>query len=151
MSTEKRTEHGPALDGGREGPGDDMTLPGAAGGAGSGAGAGADQSTEPVWRYQVPPPGNGADAEESNAGHYTPNAAGHGGGIVEAPAESNVNGPGQPLSGAGSATDPAPGTIGGIEASRKAQAAGGAAGVNPMESAPNADGNMSGSAGTDRD
>lgn len=151
MSTEQRTQHGPALDGGREGPGDAMGLPGAAGApAGGGGAAGADQSAEPVWRYQVPPPGSGTGAGESNAGHYTPNAAGHGGGIVEAPADSNVNAPGRPLSGAGSATDPAAGTIGGIGASRKAQAEGGAAGGNPVESASNADGNMSGSAGTDR-
>lgn len=149
MSTEQRTQHGPALDGGREGPGDNMGLPGAGGATGGGA-AGADQSAEPVWRYQVPPPGSGTGAGESNAGHYTPNAAGHGGGIVEAPADSNVNAPGRPLSGAGSASDPAPGTIGGIEASRRAQASGGAAGGNPVESASNADGNMSGSAGTDR-
>ena len=150
MSTEKRTEHGPALDGGREGPGDAMSLPGAGGTPPSGGAAGADQSADPVWRYQVPPPGSGTGANESNAGHYTPNAAGHGGGIVEAPAESNVNAPGRPLSGAGSATDPAGGTIGGIQASRKAQETGETAGGNPVESAPNADGNMSGSAGTDR-
>lgn len=151
MSTERRTEHGPSLDGGREGPGEAMTLPGAGGAPGGGA-AGADQSAEPVWRYQVPPPGsgNGIPADESNAGHYTPNAAGHGGGIVGAPAESNVNAPGQPLSGAGSATDPAGGTIGGIQASRKAQETGAAAGGGIAgESAANADGNMSGSAGSD--
>jgi hypothetical protein len=122
MSSDKRTQQGPVLDGGREGPGDDMTLPGAAGGP---AGAGADQSAEPVWRYQVPPPGSGGSGEQSNAGHYTANAAGHGGGIVSAPAESNVNAPGEPLSGAGSATDPEPGTISGIQASRKAQREGG--------------------------
>ncbi len=151
MNTEQRTEHGPALDGGREGPGDTLPLPGAGGGPGSGGGgAGAGQSAGPVWRYQVPPPGSGTGAGESNAGHYTPNAAGHGGGIVEAPADSNVNAPGRPLSGAGSATNPAPGTIGGIEASRKAQEAGGAAGgAMPAESASNADGNMSGQAGSD--
>ncbi|MDK6078209.1 hypothetical protein [Massilia varians] len=141
MSTEQRTQHAPARDGGREGPGDTRGLPG---------GAGADQSTEAVWRYQVLPPGSGTGADQSNAGHYTPNAAGHGGGIVEAPAESNVNAPGRPLSGAGSATAPAPGTIGGIEASREAQATGGAAGGPPDDAASNADGNMSGSAGTDR-
>ncbi|MEN3276801.1 MAG: hypothetical protein V7631_2591, partial [Massilia sp.] len=108
MSTEQRTQHGPALDGGREGPGDATPLPGAAGatGAAGGGAGGADQSAEPVWRYQVPPPGSGTGTGESNAGHYTPNAAGHGGGIVSAPAESNVNAPGRPLSGAGSATDP---------------------------------------------
>jgi hypothetical protein len=140
MSTEQRTQHGPARDGGREGPGDTMGLPG---------GAGADQSAEAVWRYQVPPPGSGTGAQ-SNAGHYTPNAAGQGGGIVEAPADSNVNAPGRPLSGAGSATDPAAGTIGGIEASKRAEATGGAAGGPPDDAASNADGNMSGSAGTDR-
>lgn len=145
MSTEQRTQHGPALDGGREGPGENMSQPGAAGGA-----PGTGQSAEPVWRYQLPPPGSGTGAGESNAGHYTPNAAGHGGGIVEAPAESNVNAAGRPQSGAGSATNPAAGTIGGIEASRKAQAAGGAAGGPLGETAANADGNMSGSAGTDR-
>lgn len=149
MSTEQRTQHGPALDGGREGPGETMGSPGAAG-APDGGVAGADQSAEAVWRYQVPPPGSGTEADQSNAGHYTPNAAGHGGGIVEAPAESNVNAPGQPLSGAGSATDPAAGTIGGIEASRKAQATGGASRGLPDDAASNADGNMSGSAGTDR-
>jgi hypothetical protein len=153
MSTEQRTQHGPALDGGREGPGDAMSLPGAGGapvnGAGGAVGAGSDQSAEPVWRYQVPPPGSGTGAGESNAGHYTPNAAGHGGGIVSAPAESNVNDPGRPLSGAGSATDPAGGTIGGIQASKQAQETGGAAAAgNPGESL-NADGNLSGSAGTD--
>lgn len=141
MSTEQGTQHGPARDGGREGPDDTMGAPGA---------AGADRSTEAVWRYQVPPPGSGTEASQSNAGHYTPNAAGHDGGIVEAPAESNVNAPGRPLSGAGSATDPAPGTIGGIEASRQAQATGGAAGGPPDDAAGNADSNMSGSAGTDR-
>jgi len=150
MSSDKRTQQGPVLDGGREGPGDDMTLPGAGGGpAGSGAaGAGADQSAEPVWRYQVPPPGSGGTEEQSNAGHYTANAAGHGGGIVSAPLESNVNAPGQPLSGAGSATDPEPGTISGIQASRRAQREGGVEGLPDMAS--NADGNMSGSAGTDQ-
>lgn len=143
MSTEQRTQSGPVLDNGREGPGDDATLPGAASGA-----MGDAQQAEPVWRYQVPPPGSGTGANESNAGHYTANAAGHGGGIVGAPAESNVNAPGQPLSGAGSATDPEPGTIAGIEASRKAQAEGGVEGM--PETASNADGNMSGSAGTDQ-
>lgn len=149
MSTEQRAQHGPALDGGREGPGDTRDLPGATGTPGSG-GAGGDQSAEAVWRYQIPPPGSGTGADESNAGHYTPNAAGHGGGIVEAPADSNVNAPGRPLSGAGSATDPSAGTIGGIEASRKAQASGGATRGLPDDAASNADGNMSGSAGTDR-
>ncbi|MCC2955552.1 hypothetical protein LK542_08005 [Massilia sp. IC2-477] len=151
MSTEQRTQQGPVPDGGREGPGEDMrtagedmSLPGAGGGA-----LGADQSAEPVWRYQVPPPGSGTGAEQSNAGHYTANAAGHGGGIVSAPADTNVNAPGQPLSGAGSATDPAGGTVGGIQASREAQANGGAARGAP-DMASNADGNMSGSAGTDR-
>lgn len=148
MATQERNERDVALDGGREGPGEDQRLPGAAGGP-MGAGAGSDQSAEPVWRYQVPPPGSGTGAEESNAGHYTANAAGHGGGIVSAPADSNVNAPGQPLSGAGSATDPAPGTTSGIEASRQAQTSGGAAGGAP-DMASNADGNMSGSAGTDR-
>ena len=148
MSTEQRKERDVALDGGREGPGEYQRLPGAADGA-MGAGAGSDQAAEPVWRYQVPPPGSGTGAQESNAGHYTANAAGHGGGIVSAPAESNVNAPGQPLSGAGSATDPAPGTISGIEASRQAQLSGGAEGGSP-DTASNADGNMSGSAGTDR-
>lgn len=152
MSSEQRTQQGPALDGGREGPGEAAHSPGASRTPASdgGGAAGADQSAESVWRYQVPPPGSGAGAEESNAGHYTPNAAGHGGGIVGAPADSNVNAPGRPQSGAGSATDPAAGTIGGIEASRKAQASGGAGGGNAVESAGNADGNMSGSAGTDR-
>ena len=134
MSTEQRTEDGPVGDGD--------------------AGAtGADHSAEPVWRYEAPPPGSGtgAGASESNAGHYTPNAEGHGGGIVSAPADSNVNAPGRPLSGAGSATDPAGGTLGGIAASRKARETGEVAGGgNPVESAANADGNMSGSAGTDR-
>lgn len=150
MSSDKRTQQGPVLDGGREGPGDDMTLPGAGNAPmGSGAGGlGADQSAEPVWRYQVPPPGSGAGGEQSNAGHYTANAAGHGGGIVSAPAESNVNAPGAPLSGAGSADDPEPGTISGIQASRKAQREGGVEGMPDMAS--NADGNMSGSAGTDQ-
>ncbi|VXB72955.1 hypothetical protein [Massilia sp. 9I] len=148
MNTDKRNQDGKALDGGREGPGEDMSLPGAAG-APMGSGAGSDQSAEPVWRYQVPPPGSGAGAAESNAGHYTANAAGHGGGIVSAPPESNVNAPGQPLSGAGSATDPTGATLGGIQASREAQANGGAAG-GPPDMASNADGNMSGSAGTDR-
>lgn len=151
MSTEQRTQQGPALDGGREGPGDDLTLPGAAGGPAGGTGS--DQSAEPVWRYQVPPPGSGTGGEESNAGHYTANAAGHGGGIVSAPPESNVNAPGQPLSGAGSATDPTGATIGGIQASRQAQANGGAAGGSPdmaNDMASNADGNLSGSAGTDQ-
>ncbi|GAB3376673.1 hypothetical protein [Massilia agri] len=153
MNTEKRIQEGAALDGGREGPGEDQRLPGAAGGPiGSGTSA---QPAEPVWRYQVPPPGSGTGAGESNAGHYTPNAAGHGGGIVSAPAESNVNAPGRPLSGAGSATEPiAGGTAGAIEASRKAQATGGAVKGAPADTdgnaASNADGNMSGSAGTDR-
>lgn len=143
MSTEARTPHGPAFDGGREGPGDATSQPG--------GGAGADQSAEPVWRYQVPPPGSGAGAGASQAGHYTPNPEGQGGGIVGAPADSNVNAPGRPLSGAGSATDPTGGTLGGIAASRKARETGEVAGGgNPVESAANADGNMSGSAGTDR-
>ncbi|MCA1246598.1 hypothetical protein [Massilia sp. MS-15] len=141
MANDRQNEQ-KAMDGGREGPGDGM-----------GAGEGGDQ----VWRYQVPPPGHGAEAGagagagtgESNAGHYTPNAAGRGGGIVSAPAESNVNPPGQPMSGAGSATDPAPGTISGIQASREAAAKGGVEGM-PDDMASNADGNMSGSAGTDR-
>lgn len=151
MNTEKRNEHGPALDGGREGPGDAMTLPGAGGAPQVGGGAGADQSAEPVWRYQVPPPGSGAGGNESNAGHYTPNAAGHGGGIVSAPADSNVNPAGRPSSGAGSATEPAAGTIGGIQASKRAQETGEVAGGgNTVDPAVNADGNMSGSAGTDR-
>ena len=96
-------------------------------------------------------PGEHLGASASSPGHYTPNPAGRGGGIVAAPAESNVNAPGRPLSGAGSATDPAPGTIAGIEASRKAQAAGGA-GSGPIagEDASNADGNMRGSSGTDQ-
>ncbi|KFI07689.1 hypothetical protein [Massilia sp. BSC265] len=107
-----------------------------------------------MWRYQVPPPGSGSGtpAGESNAGHYTPNAAGHGGGIVSAPAESNVNAPGRPLSGAGSAADPAGGTIGGIQASRDAEAMGGAGGGgNPGASAANADSKPGGSGETDQD
>lgn len=148
MRSEKRIQDGTALDGGREEPGEDPRLPGASG-APMGAGAGSGQPAEPMWRYQVPPPGSGAGAGESNAGHYTANAAGHGDGIVSAPPESNVNAPGQPLSGAGSATDPAGGTLGGIEASREVQANGGAAAGQP-DMASNADGNMSGSAGTDR-
>ena len=153
MNTEKPIQEGASPDGGREGPGEDQRLPGAAGGPmGSGA---REQSAEPVWRYQVPPPGSGAGMDESNAGHYTPNAAGHGGGIVSAPAESNVNAPGRPLSGAGSATGPiAGGTGGAIGAGRKGQASGGALKGTPADvdgnAASNADGNMSGSAGTDR-
>ena len=150
QGAEQRGQQGPALDGGREGPGDAMPLPGAAGAPG-GAAVGSDQSAEPVWRYQVPPPGSGSSGEQSNAGHYTPNAAGHGGGIVGAPAESNVNAPGRPLSGEGSAVDPAGGTIGGIQASKKAQTEGDPAGNNDSGmSASTADGNLSGSAGTDR-
>lgn len=154
MNTEHRTQGDATPDGGREGPGDNMPLPGAAGAPAAGA-AGGSQPDNPVWRYQVPPPGSGTGGGESNAGHYTPNAAGHGGGIVSAPAESNVNAPGRPLNSHGSATEPlAGGTAGAIEASRKIESMGGAAGGNPAQTegnaASNADGNMSGSAGTDR-
>jgi hypothetical protein len=141
MNKEAGKQGSAALDGGREGPGENMQ--------------GSSQPADPVWRYQVPPPGSGTGAGESNAGHYTPNAAGHGGGIVSAPAESNVNAPGRPSSSHGSATEPvAGGTAGAIQASRKIESMGGAAGGNPAQTegnaASNADGNMSGSAGTDR-
>ncbi|MFC0251878.1 hypothetical protein [Massilia consociata] len=158
MSDEKRNDPagntgrpgGPALDGGREGPGDAMPMPGAGGGAAGGAGG--DQAGEPVWRYQVPPQGGDTSASESNAGHYTANAAGHGGGIVSAPPESNVNAPGRPQSGHGSATEPiAGGTAGAMSSEGRAGAMGGAAGGgNPGTDASNADSNLSGSGGSDR-
>lgn len=95
----------------------------------------------------MPMPGAGT----SNAGHYTANPAGRGGGIVGSSPEAQVNPPGKPQSGQGSATEPvAPGTAG--IASREAAAgrmAGGAGGGDMGKQPPNADSNLSGDAGDD--
>jgi hypothetical protein len=95
----------------------------------------------------MPMPGAGT----SNAGHYTANPAGRGGGIVGSSPEAQVNPPGKPQSGQGSATERvAPGTAG--IASREAAAgrmAGGAGGGDMGKQPPNADSNLSGDAGDD--
>ncbi|MGG7604969.1 hypothetical protein [Massilia sp. BKSP1R2A-1] len=95
----------------------------------------------------MPMPGAGT----SNAGHYTANPAGRGGGIVGSSPEAQLNPPGKPQSGQGSATEPvAPGTAG--IASREAAAgrmAGGAGGGDMGNQPPNADSNLSGDAGDD--
>jgi hypothetical protein len=95
----------------------------------------------------MPLPGAGT----SNAGHYTANPAGRGGGIVGSSPEAQVNPPGKPQSGQGSATEPvAPGTAG--IAAREAAAgrmAGGAGGGDMGKQPPNADSNLSGDAGDD--
>jgi len=83
--------------------------------------------------------------QTSNAGHYTPNAAGRDGGIVSSSPEAQVNPPGKPQSGHGSATEPvAPGTAGAMsdEANRKKEGP-------DSDMATNADSNLSGDAGDD--
>ncbi|CAN7406525.1 hypothetical protein [Massilia sp. LjRoot122] len=86
---------------------------------------------------------------QSNAGHYTANPAGRGGGIVSSPPEAQVNPPGKPQSGHGSATEPvAGGTAGAMSNQGGAGPMGGAAGGgNPGSQASNADSNLSGSGG----
>lgn len=104
---------------------------------------------------QQPGAGGGQveDAGQSNAGHYTANPAGRGGGIVSSPPEAQVNPPGRPQSGHGSATEPvAGGTAGAMSNQDGASPMGGAAGGgNPGSQASNADSNLSGSGGSDRD
>ncbi|MCD2516659.1 hypothetical protein LQ564_10110 [Massilia sp. G4R7] len=95
----------------------------------------------------MPMPGAGT----SNAGHYTPNPAGRGGGIVSSSAEAQVNPPGKPQSGQGSATEPVAPGVAGIRSNEAAagRIAGGAGGGDLGNQAPNADSNMSNSAGDD--
>ena len=102
---------------------------------------------------QQPGAGGGQvdDAGRSNAGHYTANPAGRGGGIVSSPPEAQVNPPGKPQSGHGSATEPVAGGTAGAMSSQGGPMGGAAGGGNPGSQASNADSNLSGSGGSDRD
>jgi len=93
----------------------------------------------------------GAGASTSNAGHYTANEAGRGGGIVSSSPEAQVNPPGQPQSGHGSATEPvAPGTESAMSSDGQRPVTAPDGGIVGQQNA-NADSGLSNSAGDDKE